>query len=60
MGILGILISITLVVLAVYLKGKAWNGFVDDINHKKLKDSNDETAKYAYWNTVKGVPKAIL
>ncbi len=24
MGILGILISITLVVLAVYLKGKAW------------------------------------
>lgn len=45
MGILGILISITLVVLAVYLKGKAWNGFVDDINHKKLKGSNDETAK---------------
>lgn len=45
MGILGILISVILVVLAVYLKGKAWNGFVDDINRKKPKDSNDEKDK---------------
>lgn len=38
MGILGIIAAIAAVCAAVYLKGRAWHSFVDDVT-KKGKDS---------------------
>lgn len=43
-GIVGIIVGIVVICAVMYLKGKAWNNFVDDVTKKDKKDDGNNNS----------------